>query len=293
MKKAVLLLTTVISALGIAMFTASCKSDDYWKDKAVGNAREYLLKNTRNLTVLQREYIRYNKPVIMAEDILGDYPDAMSNNLSTSLSQVCITWIIPGEKDAYIVFGTSGSHLVGWSPIRLIVKSFTPIDRSLLAAIGNARSYALNNLLYLDVEPRNIIRFNTPKLVKTNFIVDLNQDGTKTPEQVKAEEKALIQTSMVWQFNVAGSKVIVCGVGSEKLGDWRPIFGRQVTDAELKAHTVVPAPKPVVKPAVDKKITVPEPKMVAPITEKNVTVPAPKAAAPVAKVTAPVATTKK
>ena len=275
------------------MFTASCKSDDYWKDKAVGNAREYLLKNTRNLTVLQREYIRYNKPVIMAEDILGDYPDAMSNNLSTSLSQVCITWIIPGEKDAYIVFGTSGSHLVGWSPIRLIVKSFTPIDRSLLAAIGNARSYALNNLLYLDVEPRNIIRFNTPKLVKTNFIVDLNQDGTKTPEQVKAEEKALIQTSMVWQFNVAGSKVIVCGVGSEKLGDWRPIFGRQVTDAELKAHTVVPAPKPVVKPAVDKKITVPEPKMVAPITEKNVTVPAPKAAAPVAKVTAPVATTKK
>ena len=81
---------------GISIFLVSCKSDDYYREQAVISARKYVLKNAKDLDVLQQEYIRFNKPVIMAENILGDYAKAKKSILSGETSQVCIAWVVPG-----------------------------------------------------------------------------------------------------------------------------------------------------------------------------------------------------
>jgi hypothetical protein len=233
MKSKVYLLLGLISA--VVVLLSGCRSDDYYKDAAVKKARTFLLEEEKGLTLMQREYIRYNKPVIMAQDILGEYPDAQSSALTSALSQVCIAWIVPGAKDAYIVYGTSGNRLLGWSPNRLIKKHYAKIDYKRISATTNAVDFAMNNFLYLSVAQRNRIRFGIPKIIVTDFSVDYTDAGKNKPAKIKAL-KALTQKSFVWDSLKAGHKVVVCGLGQPDLGEWSPFFGQEITDAELQKH---------------------------------------------------------
>ncbi len=228
----------VVPVLVVMQFIgAGCRSTDYHRDAAVQRARKFLLEEEQDLTVLQREYVRYNKPLILAQDILGKYSNHRSSVLSTALSQICVAWIIPEQEDAYLVFGVSGNNLWDWSPNRLIIKKFTQPDRKRLTAVQSAMLYAMNNMLYLSTEQRNRIRFGVPEIITTNFIVDYSAMGENSPQKIESL-KAMKQTTFVWKSLEPDKKIVVVGLGASDLGGWQPVFGQEIVDAELNDHKV-------------------------------------------------------
>jgi hypothetical protein len=222
----------------IAVFLVSCKSDDYYREQAVISARKYVLKNSKDLDIIQQEYIRFNKPVIMAENILGKYPDAKTSIMAGETSQVCIAWVVPGEKDAFIVFGTSDNRLFDWSPYRLIRKSYKTREYNKITAFSDAAKYAMNNMLYLSTEQRNRVRFGVPQIVKTKFPLDFNPMGRFKQEDVDRLKALPLQTSFAWESFTKGKKIVVCGVGAAEFAGWTPIFGQEMDDSDLKQNSV-------------------------------------------------------
>ncbi len=222
----------------IAVFLVSCKSDDYYREQAVISARKYVLKNSKDLDIIQQEYIRFNKPVIMAENILGKYPDAKTSIMAGETSQVCIAWVVPGEKDAFIVFGTSDNRLFDWSPYRLIRKSYKTREYNKITAFSDAAKYAMNNMLYLSTEQRNRVRFGVPQIVKTKFPLDFNPMGRLKQEDVDQLKALPLQTSFAWESFTKGKKIVVCGVGAAEFAGWTPIFGQEMDDSDLKQNSV-------------------------------------------------------
>ena len=113
---------TILMSLTLSIIFAACRSKDYYKDKAVQRARVFLLQEDRTLNLAQREYVKFNKPVIMATSIF----EKIGSDSATSgtLSHVCIAWIAPGRKDAHVVFGVSDNRLRDWTPNRVIVKRY-------------------------------------------------------------------------------------------------------------------------------------------------------------------------
>jgi len=223
---------------GVSIFLASCQSDDYYREQAVISARKYVLKNAKDLDVLQQEYIRFNKPVIMGENILGNYVNSKKSVLCGETSQVCVAWVVPGEKDAFVVFGTSDSRLFNWSPYRLIRKTYQTKEYNRIAAFEAAAKYAMNNMLYLSTEQRNRVRFGVPEIVKTKFPLDFNPMGTLKPEDVVRLKALPLQTSFAWESYAKGKKIVVCGVGAAEFANWTPVFGQEMEDGDLNQNSV-------------------------------------------------------
>lgn len=226
-----------------AVFFSGCQSDDYYKEQAVIRAREYVLKNSKDLTTLQREYIRYNKPLIMARSILGEYPEAQSSMISQELSHVCIAWVVPEEKEAFVVFGVSDNRLFDWSPNRLIRKQYKIKEMVKISAVASATSYVMQNMLYLSTEQRNHIRFAIPEIKPTKFQLDLNPLG-ETKETEVARLKQLTQNTFIWPSVKPDKKIVVCGLGGPDLSGWKPIFGQEMDNTELQSNLVENKTKP-------------------------------------------------
>ncbi|QSH41957.1 hypothetical protein P0136_05345 [Lentisphaerota bacterium ZTH] len=227
-----------LSVLSACLLFSGCQSDDYYKDKAVQKARKFILDQDRTLNLHQREYVKFNKPVIMAGEIIGELPNERSSAIMAVESQVCIAWVIPGCKDAYIVFGVSDNHLRGWSPNRLIIKSYKRPDHELIEANRQAVMFAANNFLYLSAQMLNRIRFTVPKVYDTNFYTESKLFGD-TPEKQKANKLAYsVQKSFVWPSTRKGWVVFVCGASTNKLSGWKPLFGQETTLEDLNSHII-------------------------------------------------------
>ncbi|MFA6102265.1 MAG: hypothetical protein WCV67_18690 [Victivallaceae bacterium] len=237
MKKLVSTATGLL-LVGVSIFLVSCKSDDYYREQAVISARKYVLKNAKDLDVIQQEYIRFNKPVIMAENILGTYSGAKTSVICGVTSQVCIAWVVPGEKEAFVVFGTSDNRLFNWSPYRLIRKTYQTKEYNRITAYDSAARYVMNNMLYLSTEQRNRVRFDVPQAVKTKFPLDFDPMGTLKPETVTKLKAFPLQTSFVWESLAKGRKIVVCGVGSAEFADWTPVFGQEMDESDLNQNSV-------------------------------------------------------
>lgn len=237
----------VFLALTVCGLMTGCQSDAYYKEQAVIRARDYVLKNAPELTTMQREYIRYNKPLIMARSILGEYPEAQSSMISQELSHVCIAWVVPEAKEAYVVFGVSDNRLFDWTPNRLIRKYYKIKEFIRLSAEQNATSYVMQNMLYLSLEQRNRIRFAIPESAFTKFEIEYNPLGETKQVEVN-RLKQLTQQSFYWPSVTPGKKIVVCGLGSPDLSGWMPMFGQEMDDAEFNRYLTkappVPAPKP-------------------------------------------------
>ncbi|MCF6176175.1 MAG: hypothetical protein L3J71_10455 [Victivallaceae bacterium] len=220
----------------------SCQSDVYYKERAVNRAREYLLKNSKELSQVQREYIKYNKPVLLHKGIFSQYKPWI-----TERYQVCVTWTVPGEEDAFLVFGTGNYHMRDWSPIRIIRKQFIEKDKQKISAMKAAVSYAMNNMLFLPDETRNYIRFSTPRFAMTNFALDkqglLNKTdafGKAKSAKLIAKEKATLkkqeQVSLIYTTGNEAKKVVIIGVSGAGFSGWQPVTGFEVTEVELNLH---------------------------------------------------------
>ena len=228
------ILLTISASLAVMFFLNACRSKDFYHDRAVQRARKFILEEDKTLTLEQQEFIKYNKPVIMAAEIFSKL--ATGSSRSHTLSHVCIAWIVPGHKDAYVVFGTSDNYLRDWYPNRVIIKRYDQPAHKFHAANRAAVLYAVNNFLYLSNKQLNRVRFSPPETIVTDYKITkeaLEGKGIK-PKNLKS----LMQVTFVWPSYKEGHKIFVCGLGYKKLGGWKPIFGGETPTSELKQHFV-------------------------------------------------------
>ena len=226
------LFLTILMSLTLSIIFAACRSKDYYKDRAVQRARVFLLQEDRTLNLEQREYVKFNKPVIMATSIF----EKIGSDSATSgtLSHVCIAWIAPGRKDAHVVFGVSDNRLRDWTPNRVIIKRYDRPARVYHAAKSRAVSFAVNNFLYLSNRQLNRIRFEVPETIVTNYKFS---KGTLKGRKISEEKlKSLVQITFVWPSDTYEKRLFVCGLGAKNLGGWLPVFGGETTANELRDH---------------------------------------------------------
>ena len=236
--------TVMLLMVSFAVFLpfSGCHSAAYYREEAAVDARTFLLNHASDLTLEEREYVRFNVPAFLVSDIFiprgyGEYP-----LLHSSASQVCITWLIPGREEAFMVFGICpNGDMAYWSPNRLIRKTFPKEDRNRIAAIGKAQRYVWNNLNeQLSLNDANAVRFSNPEFIATSFPDEYTvtaPDGEPLPGGGK---NAKVQLSLCWKTqNLPGKTIVVCGSArDENLSGWTIITGGILDDSELAANMV-------------------------------------------------------
>ena len=209
------MICTAFAALLLAAWCSGCRTTVYYQDQAVERAREYLLQEARELTPEQQAFVRFNDPVLLAENLLGSGNTGMAT--ATSRSQICVTWMIPEKTDVYMVFGISTGRMWDWYPNRLIRKTFTPPDLSRIAAISAAREFVRNNLYYdLSARELNAVRFENPRILRG-----------------KPAEAQGVPFSLAWQCGGEKEWIVVSGSArDESLQGFSPAVGGRMS-AEL------------------------------------------------------------
>lgn len=226
------LFLTTLASLSLIIVFAACSTTDYYRDRAVQRARVFLLQEDRTLNLEQREYVKFNKPVIMAVPIFTKLNSASST--SGTLSHICIAWVAPGRKDAHVVFGVSDNRLRDWTPNRVIIKRYNRPARIYRAAKSRAVSFGANNFLYLSSRQINKIRFDVPETIVTNY--KFSKSTLKARGVSEKQLKSLVQITFVWPSDSYEKRLFICGLGAKDLKGWRPIFGGETTANELRDH---------------------------------------------------------
>lgn len=195
--KGFLLIVAAVLAL------AGCQSAEYYQEQAVIEAREFLLKKAPDLTLEEAAYVKYNRPVIVHENILGGVYEIKSDQITSDLSQIGVVWQIPGRKEMFMVWGVSSESLRFFRPERLIIREVKVANVNLNNAKENAKQLILNNLnKELSNEEYNYIRFAEPEIMITSFIFDENGESISDD---------LIQVSFIWKIRDGKFNAVAAG----------------------------------------------------------------------------------
>lgn len=218
---------------GAALFcvVAGCQSDEYYQNRAVEKARDYLLKHAPELSTEEMYYVKFHDPVLLTGPIVGDASRRREDErLNSEQQQICVCWIIPGREENYLVYGASGGNMEYWHPKRLIRKRFAveiPLEER---AIATARQYTLDNLFeQLSSAELNAVRFRKPVIADTAFELNLNPEGKLSEEEIAAVRKTLasqVQISIAWPSPDQPERMIVfCGMAPPKnIAGWKINF---------------------------------------------------------------------
>ena len=225
-----------ISAL-VFLLIAGCNTDAYYQDRAVESARSYLFENAPELSLEQREYVRFNKPRLL-HSLSG--VSTAGQFLTTEQTQICVTWIIPGQPEYYMVAGFSDSTMRNWSPNRLIRKSFPQDMSNLFAVEDKARAYvykSVYNLLPRDAA--NEVRWSEPEIFLSAFEPELGIDITD-PDERAAMLRAFAdktQFAVVWHWpSDPGHLTIVFGYGNSDMSNWNAQSGGVFPASDLSGR---------------------------------------------------------
>ncbi len=260
-----------------AVLLSGCQSPEYYQERAVNRAREYLLKKAPGLNAMQREYVKFNKPYIMSKNIVGNPYGEDDGVISPhALVHFNIAWVIPGKDEVYLVFGVSEPSMAMWFPERLIVKEFIQPDKKKEGAVKAGQRYALNTLLNLKLADMNHVRFVVPEFYVTNYVLDLNHEDRGITEQQSEALMKLTQMSMVWNSKTKpNEKIVVIGLGQKDLGGWKPFASLLSSEDEFMKHVVTDIPE-LEQPAVEPVEGTPKPppksaieKLLEEIVEEN------------------------
>jgi len=229
-------------ALLSALLLTGCFSVEYFQDRAVERAREYLVAHAPELTAAELYFLKYHKPVFLVSDVVGGVAVGGKTSLTTELQQICITWKFPDRKEYYMVYGVSSRTMEWWFPDRLIKRTFDkPEPKPLTGAVESCRSYALNNLWeIMTPKTHNRIRFREPWVLKTDFNLNFDPDSKLTPEELeKAREDAAKKTqfSLVWKPE-EGDWVVFSGVGGEDFSGWSILMAGFMKPEDVGKHTL-------------------------------------------------------
>lgn len=209
-----------------------CRTPEYYQDQAVTKARKFLLKNCPQLTYTESSYVRYNKPVILHNNILGGTDSLEASSVLSDMNQIQIVWHIPGQENFYAVWGVCSSTMQDYTPERLFVRKFNVEDTNRKNALRRAREYIIGNMFSsLSVEDYNDLRFRDPEIFYSKF--ELEKDY--------APQKDEVQFAFVW--NVKSKKdvrLVVIGNGRKNLADFKPLSGSELAFDEVKAKLLDP-----------------------------------------------------
>jgi len=225
----------------LALIAGGCRSELYYQHRAVERARKYLLENCRDLSSADINFVRFNAPLLLHSPVIGSHDEETRyEKLVSELQQICVTWMIPGKKDLYMVFGVSGARMDGWYPNRIILRDYTRYQPVLAQAVSKTRKFAQDNFFDdLGVTEANHVRFSFPYLIRTKFDLNFNPDGKKSPEElakIRKDAEDKIQYSLVWKLD--GRNLVFAGLSKPGLGDWDFSFAQIIDDKELGENTV-------------------------------------------------------
>ena len=243
------------------LFCTACGID--YRLNAVERARAYALKNTKDLSETDRNFIRYNDPQIMsnlifagtvpAKDDLGTGPNRFDTyevqyNPNYDYMHTAFVWNLPKAGFSVLVDGAGERDLRGWDPDCIIYKKFIPENTALSAAHIQAVTFLVNFIPELDFADINRVRFSEPQVHPTSFLLDNPAEQTREKQMEKwmgyirtgtGLEKKPAQISLVWTSPVNGDKIIVCGTApAENLIGWTPKKAFLLKPGELDAATV-------------------------------------------------------
>ncbi len=209
-----------------------CRTPEYYQDQAVTKARKFLFKNCPQLTYTESSYVRYNKPVILHNNILGGTDSLEASSVLSDMNQIQIVWHIPGQEKFYAVWGVCSSTMQDYTPERLFVRKFNVEDTNRKNALRRAREYIIGNMFSsLSVEDYNDLRFRDPEIFYSKFELDKDY----------APQKDEVQFAFVW--NVKSKKdvrLVVIGNGRKNLADFKPLSGSELAFDEVKAKLLEP-----------------------------------------------------
>lgn len=230
----------VMFALLLTVVCAGCHSDLYYQNRAVERARKYLLANCDDLSVDQMYFIRYNAPLLLHAPALGNIRRKIDREkLETGLNQVCVTWMIPGKNDLYMVFGVSGARMDDWYPNRLLIRDYSKKTPVLAEPVLAARKYAMNNFFQnMNNVDINTVRFSFPYLIRTKFDLNFDPHGSMSDGEVaelRKKSAGMVQYSLVWK--ISDGNLVFSGLSEDGLKNWNIMLAEIISDAELKECT--------------------------------------------------------
>ena len=233
-----LLAGAILAALNLS----GCRNDGYYQERAVRNAREFLLEEMPAMPLMEQEYIKFNRPFMLVSYING-------NNYMTGQLQICICWMTPGNPDVYMVYGTSGLRMYDWSPIRVIRKNFKHPQHIFLKLAGRA-SYDLLQMQFglLSIASANHIRFTLPGVWKCKFALNSNPDSKLSPAELAKAEK-LPRYVLAWKITENGQTFYSVYGGTatdDSLKNFRYYFSGIYSEENFFAGVV--DPKPLIEP---------------------------------------------
>lgn len=221
----------VLFAALAASLLCGCRSDGYYHDQAVQRAREYLLENNPQMPLMEQEYIKFNRPFILAEQLSGSY--------RSGRAQICICWMTPGNPEVYMVYGVSGVHMIDWQPQRIISKQFKRPDENYLKhAQAAADALIQSQFSLLSAASVNHIRFSLPGVWKCKFALDSNPGSDLTGKALAAAEK-LPRYVLAWQITENNETVYAVYGGTarnDRLDGFKAYFSGIYSEADFRAN---------------------------------------------------------
>lgn len=232
-----LLLAGCLVLLGLC----GCQSNEYYHDQAVQKARSYLLEELEDMPFMDQEYIKFNRPFLLVEQISSGY--------RTGMVQVCICWMTPGNPDVYMVYGVSGVRMIDWSPQRIIRRNFNNPNKDYVKIAATAADDLLKALYpMLDAAAVNHIRFTMPGVWKCNIPLDSNPGSTLDETELKRAEE-LPRYVLAWQITQGGQQAWAYYGGTAKndqLEGFKNYFSGVCSDAEFRSSMT--SADPVIAP---------------------------------------------
>ncbi len=219
---------------------SGCRTSPQAREDAVESARKYIYKQATELTPEEIGFIRNTKPALLQAPVIGKRSMVSKAKVSDAQRQICITWLLPERREAYMVYGFSSEDMHVWRPVRLIRKRFIPPDSVFNNSVSAARSYAANaEHFQLSVPDSNWMRFSNPEVVESSFPLSLNPDDKRTPEEIAALTKGKKQYSLIWpSISEPGMFWVFSGLGSaETFTGWSVNIGSKFSAEEVKAQT--------------------------------------------------------
>lgn len=227
----------LFAALAASLLFCGCRSDQYYQDQAVQRAREYLLENNPQMPLMEQEYVKFNRPFILAEQLSGSY--------RSGVAQICICWMTPGNPELYMVYGASGVRMIDWQPQRIIRKQFKHPEENYIKTASMASNALIQSYFdLLDAHSVNHIRYTLPGVWKCKF--DLNSNpGSQLSDQALAAAEKLPRYVLAWKVyeNDQTYYVVYGGTArNDRLEGFKGYFNGIYTEAEFKAGLTDPQP---------------------------------------------------
>lgn len=213
-------------SVALTAILCGCRTPEYYQDQAVQSAREFLLKKSPQLSYEESAYIRFNKPVILHNNIIGGTSSLEASTIVSDMNQIQIVWNIPGQDVFYSVWGACSSTMRDFTPERLFVREFRPEDTNRKEALKRARAYIIGNLFStLSVEDYNDLRFSPPEIYFSRF--ELEKSLMPVGDEV--------QFAFVWILKSNPENcVAVIGNAQKNLSAFKPLSGSILPLAEAR-----------------------------------------------------------